>query len=636
MAEKAQVEDLRELSDDVTTEVSQKSDANPENHEGSSSSVKKNDEIDAGTMQEVELSEEIEKVETEVSQKSDVNAENHDSEDNHEGDNNVTKTVLNNPDDKVSKVQGIMRKVFDRADTNRSGTLTHDEVSLCLRQLGWNDVTARSVFQFLDVDDSHSLSFAEFLHWSEFAWESRVLSVPKSMPSGGLSSHSMGTTLDAVQETKSDVLDEVLEDEEDEEEDARVKQILNPYQFETARSAQSGPKVNTDKEEEIDDPLVNGEVATNDRRPDKVKPGDTSHYTASMAEKAQVEDLSEVSQKSDVNAENHEGSSSTSSRVNKNDDTDTNTMQEVRLSEEKEAVEMEALQMQTPDAEINEKSDTADIGKVAGDDANTDELSEWMEVVKDEVRASGVSETSDAHPDNAAETAAETEYVDFGDASELTENVTTEVSQKSDVKVSCVDNIDTVANKDVSVDDGLSDEMRAVKHELGAAKMIGAVEPGCANQNTAAIKEARVEDLSEWLENTKAESSLKSDANVESKKISSTNDRDEFARDNSNVDDLSGWTEVVKNELPGAHDAEDTDTVTQEDGKDHGFSEFIEVAKDTTHLDKSEGSTDLNERSDGTAILPGGLDSMNKDARTNAAAALAAANSVLASDSTPV
>ena len=29
------------------------------------------------------------------------------------------------------------------------------QVSLCLRQLGWNDVTARSVFQFLDVDDSH-------------------------------------------------------------------------------------------------------------------------------------------------------------------------------------------------------------------------------------------------------------------------------------------------------------------------------------------------------------------------------------------------------------------------------------------------------------------------------------------------
>ena len=340
----------------------------------------------------------------------------------------------------------------------------------------------------------------------------------------------------------------------------------------------------------------------------------------------------EVSQKSDADAENDDGSSSS---ANENNVTDTNTTEDVQPSEEKEIVETEALQMQTPDAKINEKSDTADIGKVAGEDANTDELSEWMEVVKDEIRTSGVAETSDTHSDNAVKTVAETEDVHVEDVNKLADNATTEVSQKSDIKVSGTDNIDTVANKHVNVDD-LSEQMRPVNHEPGAAKTLGAVEPRRANPNTAAIEEAGVEDLSEWLENTKAESSLKSNANADGEDISNAKDRDEFARDNPNTDDLSGWIEVVKNDLPGAHDAEDTDTVTRADAKDHGFSEFIEVAKDTTNLDKSDRSTGLNEQSDGTAILPGGLDSVNKDARTHAAAALAAANSVLATDSTPV
>ena len=45
------------------------------------------------------------------------------------------KAALSNPDDKIDKLQGIMRKVFDRADTNRSGTLTTDEVRMPMTYL---------------------------------------------------------------------------------------------------------------------------------------------------------------------------------------------------------------------------------------------------------------------------------------------------------------------------------------------------------------------------------------------------------------------------------------------------------------------------------------------------------------------
>ena len=144
----------------------------------------------------------------------------------------------------------------------------------------------------------------------------------KNVMKAALSNHSMGTTLDAVQETKSDALDEELEDEEDEEEDARVKQMLNPYQFETATSAQSGPKIHADKDEGVDNQPANGEVATDDKRAGKVEIDGTARHTASMTDKGQKEDLSErmenvkteVSPKPGVNVENHEDSSSEENR----------------------------------------------------------------------------------------------------------------------------------------------------------------------------------------------------------------------------------------------------------------------------------------------------------------------------------
>ena len=105
---------------------------------------------------------------------------------------------------------------------------------------------------------------------------------------------------------------------------------------------------------------------------------DTAVKTVAETEDVHVEDVNkladnattEVSQKSDADAENHDGNSSS---ANKNNDTDTNTTEDVQPSEEQEIVETETLQMQTPDAKINEKSDTADIGKVAGEDVKTDE-----------------------------------------------------------------------------------------------------------------------------------------------------------------------------------------------------------------------------------------------------------------------
>ena len=77
-----------------------------------------------------DLSDWMEKLKMEVLNKPVADADsNKDSsaEDTDEAGEN-TATTFFNPENKVSRVRGIMRQVFDRADTNRSGTLSHDEV----------------------------------------------------------------------------------------------------------------------------------------------------------------------------------------------------------------------------------------------------------------------------------------------------------------------------------------------------------------------------------------------------------------------------------------------------------------------------------------------------------------------------
>ena len=79
-----------------------------------------------------------------------------------------------------------MRQIFDRADVSGNGKLSHDEIEVCIQQLGWTDVTSETVFSFLDKDQNLTLEFDEFLKWSQFAWKTRVLSFPKAPPKGGL------------------------------------------------------------------------------------------------------------------------------------------------------------------------------------------------------------------------------------------------------------------------------------------------------------------------------------------------------------------------------------------------------------------------------------------------------------------
>ena len=141
IAEEAQVEDPGEWMENVKTEVSQTSDVNAEDNELAANDRRSDGMVTTGDAsrhtsgiteeaQVEDLSEWMENVKTEVSQTSEVNAEDNEtssSEENDEVGENVVKAD-SKPNDNVSKVQGIMRKVFDRADTNRSGTLTHDEV----------------------------------------------------------------------------------------------------------------------------------------------------------------------------------------------------------------------------------------------------------------------------------------------------------------------------------------------------------------------------------------------------------------------------------------------------------------------------------------------------------------------------
>ena len=94
-----------------------------------------------------DLSDWMERVTTEASQKLEADAvsnANIDSEETGKLDTNTAKAFLDTGN-KVSKVRGIMRKVFDRADTNRSDTLSHDEVCVallctCLRHCAKTDI----------------------------------------------------------------------------------------------------------------------------------------------------------------------------------------------------------------------------------------------------------------------------------------------------------------------------------------------------------------------------------------------------------------------------------------------------------------------------------------------------------------
>ena len=221
----------------------------------------------------------------------------------------------------------------------------------CLAVLGlfWSVLTVL-VDVFLD-----SLSFEEFLHWSEFAWKSRVMSLPKSMPSGRLansrSDHLSGMTLESVREADNDVLEETSEEEDDDREETGVKQILNPYQFEMTASVHSTTTEDIKDEGKVDGLLDGIEVIK-----------DATPTTASAEADGAIQDAAAQNRAVKEESETEE------------------------LSDWMERVKTEASQKLEADAISNANIDTGDVNAIENEKTKVKELSDWMEIVKGEAR----------------------------------------------------------------------------------------------------------------------------------------------------------------------------------------------------------------------------------------------------------
>lgn len=71
----------------------------------------------------------------------------------------------------------ILGRAFSQYDLDKSGTIDRNEMRLLLADLGWADDndSVNRIFCILDEDDEGSLTYEQFMKWTEFAFASRVL-----------------------------------------------------------------------------------------------------------------------------------------------------------------------------------------------------------------------------------------------------------------------------------------------------------------------------------------------------------------------------------------------------------------------------------------------------------------------------
>lgn len=71
----------------------------------------------------------------------------------------------------------ILRQAFQVYDRDQSGAIDHEELRNLLKDLGWpsDNVFLQRAINVLDADHSGVIEFSEFLTWTEFAYNSRVL-----------------------------------------------------------------------------------------------------------------------------------------------------------------------------------------------------------------------------------------------------------------------------------------------------------------------------------------------------------------------------------------------------------------------------------------------------------------------------
>lgn len=68
----------------------------------------------------------------------------------------------------LEKEDSRLQEVWERVDTDHSGTLDKQEVCLVLKEMGWEDITDQTgdeMMAVIDADGSGEVDFAEFSSW---------------------------------------------------------------------------------------------------------------------------------------------------------------------------------------------------------------------------------------------------------------------------------------------------------------------------------------------------------------------------------------------------------------------------------------------------------------------------------------
>ena len=110
--------------------------------------------------------------------------------------------------------QAILKRAFDRVDTDGSGRISLAELQSFLAQLGW-DVTANDAFRYLDKDNGGDVSFDEFLRWKEFAWSRQVTGSVLRLESG--KGTALAPVIERSEEEKEQDADRHTQDEQEAE-----------------------------------------------------------------------------------------------------------------------------------------------------------------------------------------------------------------------------------------------------------------------------------------------------------------------------------------------------------------------------------------------------------------------------------
>lgn len=71
----------------------------------------------------------------------------------------------------------VLGRAFSRYDLDKSGTIDRNEMRLLLADLGWadDDDSINRIFCILDEENEGSLTYEQFMKWTEFAFASRIL-----------------------------------------------------------------------------------------------------------------------------------------------------------------------------------------------------------------------------------------------------------------------------------------------------------------------------------------------------------------------------------------------------------------------------------------------------------------------------